>query len=147
MCKTFSKKKYHDLGQSNWNIFESKWAKLEYSSINKMHKVCFLTNSSDLLRTIWRQITSSVCWRRFYHKIFGRLGFSHYQDGPLTSYKSLCQYLVQVIKTLEFALTNFFQIFVGLHHCASFVPRALICTPIRTVLDPAGRFYEGVLCF
>ena len=77
-----------------------------FFNFKKMGKFWFLTNFSGLLRTIWGKLTSRACWRRFHHRIFGRLGFSHPLNRPLTSYNSCCQYLVQVIKTSNFALTN-----------------------------------------
>ena len=63
-------------------------------------------NFWDLLKTIWRKITSRACWRRIHHKIFGWLGFSHLLKGILRSYNKHCQFLVQVIKTSYFVLTS-----------------------------------------
>ena len=61
----------------------------------------FMTNFSVVSGTLWSKKKTSGAGRRHYHyRSFGGLGLSHYQYGSLTSYKSHCQYIVQVIEPL-----------------------------------------------
>ena len=65
-----------------------------------------LINEMQLNPRLSQHLFPRTCWKCFHYKISGRLGFSHPLNGPLTIFKTRCQYLVQVIKTSNQALNN-----------------------------------------